>query len=65
MTWKAHGLSVGNSVQRLTQTTSLKLGAVGVWEQVNFTAPAGTVLLVDDCAIGGYFHICDGWIWDG
>jgi hypothetical protein len=45
VTWKAHGLGVGNSFT-FTQTTALQLGVVGVWEQVNFTAPAGTVLVV-------------------
>lgn len=46
VTWKAHGLAVGSLIT-FAQTTSLKLGTVGVWEQVNFTAPAGTVVPVD------------------
>jgi hypothetical protein len=46
VTWKTHGFIVGSLVT-FAQTTSLKLGTVGTWEQVNFTAPAGTVIVVD------------------
>lgn len=45
-TWKSHGLNPGDSFV-FAKTTSLKLGTVDVWAQVNFTVPAGTVLLVD------------------
>lgn len=45
VTWKAHGLTVGQPIE-FAQTTTLRLGTVGTWEQVNFNAPAGTVVEV-------------------
>jgi hypothetical protein len=45
VTWKAHGLTVGSRVT-FAQTTTVRYGAPGAWEQVNFSAPAGTVVTV-------------------
>jgi hypothetical protein len=42
VTWKAHGFAVGAQI-RIAQTTTLQVGAAGVWEQVSFSAAAGTV----------------------
>lgn len=39
-TWKSHGLSTGNTIA-FAATTTLRLGAPGVWEMVSFSAPAG------------------------
>jgi hypothetical protein len=40
-TWKNHGLTTGATISFSTRTT-LRLGAPGRWEMVNFSAPAGT-----------------------
>lgn len=46
VTWKNHGFVVGGPV-RFAQPTLLRLGTAGTWKQVNFVAPADTVLIVD------------------
>jgi hypothetical protein len=39
-TWKNHGLIAGQTFN-ISQTTTLRLGAPGVWEMVSFSAPIG------------------------
>jgi hypothetical protein len=59
VTWKAHGLSPGLSV-RIGQTTILKQGAVGVWELVNFSAPAGSSITVATVIDADHFTVMMG-----
>jgi hypothetical protein len=56
VTWKAHGLSAGQSV-RLAQATKLRVGVVGEWAEVNFVAPAGTVLSVASVVDADHFTV--------
>lgn len=46
VTWKAHGFVVGSSI-KFAQATTVRLGVLGTWEKVNFSAPAGTTITVD------------------
>jgi hypothetical protein len=59
VTWKAHGVSPGLSV-RISQTTTIRLGAVGVWEQLNFSAPAGSAITVASVIDADHFTILMG-----
>jgi hypothetical protein len=64
VTWKAHGLAVGALVT-LRQTTTVRYGAPGVWEQVNFSAPAGTVVTVDTVGDADHFTFVMGALGTG
>jgi hypothetical protein len=54
VTWNAHGLVAGDRVT-LAQTTTIRYGAPGAWEQVNFSVPAGTVVIVDSVPDANHF----------
>src|SRR5215831_4269547 len=59
VTWKAHGLAV-NSTITFAQTTTIKYGAPGKWEGINFSAPAGTVVIVDTIIDANNFSFAMG-----
>jgi len=54
VTWKNHGLTV-NSTIKFEQTTTIRNGAPGVWENINFSAPAGTVVTIDSVPDADHF----------
>jgi len=64
VTWKAHGLSV-NSTIRFEQTTTIRYGAPGTWEGINFSAPAGTVVIVDTVVDADHFGFSMGALGTG
>jgi len=62
--WPSHGLSVGSPVT-FAQTTTVRYGAAGTWEQVNFSAPAGTVVYVDSVVDANNFRFQMGVLGTG
>jgi len=63
-TWKAHGLSV-NSRIRFQQTTTIRYGAPGTWEGINFSAPAGTEVVIDGVPDADHFTFAMGTLGTG
>jgi hypothetical protein len=64
VTWKAHGLGVGSQI-KLSQATSLKVGAAGVWEKVKFSAPGGSAGIVASVVDADHFTFNMGTLGTG
>jgi hypothetical protein len=64
VSWPAHGLTVGSRIT-FTQTTTVRYGVVGVWEQINFSAPAGTVVFVNTVPDANHFTFLMGALGTG
>jgi hypothetical protein len=64
VTWKAHGLAVNSSIT-FNQTTTIRNGAPGVWEGIDFSAPAGTVVIVDTIVDADHFSFAMGALGTG
>jgi hypothetical protein len=64
VTWKAHGFTVGARLASLQETT-IRLGAAGVWEKLNFSAAAGTVVTVASVVDADHFTFAMGTLGTG
>jgi len=64
VTWKAHGLVVGSTIT-FRQTTTIRYGAPGTWEGINFSAPAGTVVAIDTIVDADHFSFPMGALGTG
>lgn len=64
VTWRSHGLAPGASIT-FAQDTLLQVGTSGVWEEVNFFAPSGTVVVVDAVPSGDTFTFQMGSLGEG
>ena len=63
-TWNGHGRNVGDLI-KFAQATTLQVGTVGTWEQVNFSAPAGTVVTVASVPTADTFTFAMGALGTG
>jgi|SRR5215475_1527428 len=64
VTWKAHGLVVGSRI-RFAQTTTIRYGAPGTWEGINFSAPAGSEVTVESVVDVDHFRFAMGALGTG